>query len=446
MKVFRKIPFFVALVSFLSCSPAASEETPKDKLSFSQNELSVFETETIQIPVSYEVWDRGVYTKSEYDFASNPHGVVVFSSDKSVAEVIDGRMITGIKEGTCVLTLSAKDIDTSGQLVVYVKKAGTGAKFTQDITQQLSADMIALPIGLSHTTMQGLDVDKRGVFYMSWEEDLCMYVRAFNKDGSSIGKDMTLPSGGHGDGFSIEYNNDEVYFWTSGTLGEHLSNGGWSGGKAADDAVRLICRHKFVSGATQYAEDAEECFYLNSNGCRFVEVDTEHDVMACWTYESGKDYFYVYKLSDIRKGGKIKKTVTRTSHNNGAEVQAFNLNDVTPVAKFSWVRMGNVTGSTNSGAVQGICVYDDKIYVESGAKNDDATLISVLDFHGNILQKQIKVGVTIDKQRLKDFNLSSDGTFEPEGIHIRNGEMYMGFVGDYPTVGSKKHACIIKLK
>ena len=104
------------------------------------------------------------------------------------------------------------------------------------------------------------------------------------------------------------------------------------------------------------------------------------------------------------------------------------------------------TGETNSGAVQGLCVYEDKIYVTSGAKNDEATLMSVMDFSGNILQKLVKVGVSADKQQLIKLNLSSDGTFEPEGVHIRNGHMYLGFVGDYPTAGSRKHTCVIKLK
>ena len=53
-------------------------------------------------------------------------------------------------------------------------------------------------------------------------------------------------------------------------------------------------------------------------------------------------------------------------------------------------------------AVQGLCVYgyDDRIYVTSGAKNDEATLMSVMDFEGNILQKLVKVGVSVDKQQL----------------------------------------------
>ncbi len=422
------------------------EEEKQDCLSFSQSELTVFVNETLVVPILYEKWDRGVYTKTEYDFVSNPNDVMITSSDNSIAEIISGGKVKGVSEGTVQLTLSARNISVSGPLKTTVKKENSETRFFQDLAQPLTADMVALPLGLTGITMQGMDVDRRGVFYMSWEENSSMFVRAYNKDGVPMGKDMALPSGGHGDGFSIENDGEEVYFWTSGTLGEHLSNGGYSGGKATDNAVRLICRHKFTAGETQFAEDADECYYLNDNGCRFVEVDTEHDVMVCWTFENNKDYFYVYTLSEIKQAPTITKKITRSSHNKGAEVKVHNLSQIKPLAKFAWDRVGNVTGTTNSGAVQGLCVYDDKIYVESGGKNDDAALVSVLDFDGNILQKQVKLGVSMDKQKLISLNLSSDGSFEPEGLHIRNGVMYLGFVGDYPTPGAKKHACILKLK
>lgn len=322
---------------------------------------------------------------------------------------------------------------------------GLKATFSQDITQPLTADMIALPQGLQ-SGMQSFDVDKRGRFYMSTEDSNSMRVCALNMDGSRVGTDMVLPSGGHGDGFSIEYDADDIFFWTSGTMGEHTSNGGYSGGKANDPDVHLICRHMFKPGVTEYAEDAVECFYLNDNGARFVDVDTEHDIMVLWTYESSSDYIYVYKLSEIRNATKVTKKVTRSSHNQGKEVTAYDLNSVKYVARFSWKRKGVTTGETNSGAVQGLCVYNDRIYVTSGAKDDEATLMSVMDFNGNILQKLVKVGVSVDKQQLIKLNLSSDGTFEPEGVHIHRGQMYLGFVGDYPTAGSRKHTCVIKLK
>ena len=423
----------------------AAEETVKNKMSFLQNECVVFVGEEIAVPVSYQVFERGVYVKADYDFGANPDGVTLRSSDPDVASVSAGK-IKGLKEGTATLTIASDKIITSGQLAVTVKKDESATvSFDQDITQPLTADLIALPLG-RQDGMQSFDIDKRGQFYMSTESNNTMLVCALNKDGSTIGQEMVLPTGGHGDGFSIEYDADDVYFWTSGTMGERTSNGGYSGGKANDPDVHLICRHQFKPGATEYAEDALERFYLNDNGARFADVDTEHDVIALWTYENNSDYIYVYKLSEIRKASTVTKKVTRTSHNQGKEVTAYNLNSVKSVAKFAWKRKGVTTGDTNAGAVQGLCVYDDRIYVTSGAKNDEATLMSVMDFNGNILQKLVKVGVSVDKQQLIKLNLSSDGTFEPEGVHIRKGQMYLGFVGDYPTAGSRKHTCVIKLK
>ena len=438
----------MALICLLSSCTATpvQDDKAKDKMSFIQNECVLFVGEETDVPVSYQVFERGVYVNADYDFVTNPLGVTIASSNPDVASVAVGK-IRGQKEGTSVLTLSSDKIKASGQMSVTVKKNGgtQPSSFNQDITQPLTADMIALPLGLQ-SGMQSFDIDKRGRFYMSTEDATSMRVCALNMDGSKVGGDMVLPSGGHGDGFSIEYDADDVYFWTSGTMGEHTDNGGYSGGKANDSDVRLICRHKFKAGVTEYAEEALECFYLNDNGARFADVDTEHDVMALWTYENSSDYIYVYKLSEIRNAKTVTVKVTRASHNQGKSVTAYNLKTVTPVASFSWKRKGVTTGETNSGAVQGLCVYEDKIYVTSGAKNDEATLMSVMDFSGNILQKLVKVGVSADKQQLIKLNLSSDGTFEPEGVHIRKGQMYLGFVGDYPTAGSKKHTCVIKLK
>ena len=436
------------LLLLVSCGEKpAQEEVHLDKMSFSKTEMILEEGETALLPVDYQKWDRGVYMKSDYDFSADPCALTVTVSDPAVASVEAGT-IKALKKGTATITVTSSNVTVSGKLELTVKEYQTGTyTFSQDLGQSLTSDMIVLPLGLNNTTMQGLDIDRQGTFYMAWEEnDSEMRVRAFNKNGTSIGSDMVLPSGAHGDGFSIEYNSGDVYFWTCGNLGEH-ADGGYAGGKASTSSVRLICRHKFKAGATEYAEDAEACYYLNDNGCRMIDVDTEHNVMAFWTYEDSEDVLYVFKYSDVKNlTATVKKTVTRTSHNNGMTVEARDLRTLTPVSRFAWVRKGNVTGSTNSGAVQGLCIYDDKIYVESGAKDDEATLISVLDFNGNILQKLVALGVSKDKQQLISLGLSSDGTFEPEGIHIHEGVMYLGFVGDFPTSGSKKHCCILKLK
>ena len=225
----------------------ASAETVKDKMSFLQNECVVFVGEEVAIPVSYQVFERGVFIKADYDFGANPCAVTVSSSAPDVASVSAGR-IKGLKEGTSTLTLSSGQISTSGQLTVTVRKDETApGSFSQDITQPLTADMIALPLGLQ-SGMQSFDIDKRGQFYMSTEENGAMRVCALNKDGSKIGEDMVLPSGGHGDGFSIEYDADDIYFWTSGTMGERTENGGYSGGKANDPDKSFIHHCSGIDG------------------------------------------------------------------------------------------------------------------------------------------------------------------------------------------------------
>lgn len=440
------------LSSFLTsgCTPhpEVKNDDKPDKISFLQNELTLFVGEEMTVPLMYQKFDRGVYVNAEYDYSANPCGLSYVSGLPEVVSVSEKGVMKGLTEGTSVITLKSTTVAVLDQMTVKVEKAqggGQESSFNQNLTQPLTKDMIVVPHGLQGSTLQGFDIDKRGVYYMSWESNNAMVVRSMTSDGSAIGADMTLPSGGHGDGFSIEYNTDGgIYFWTSGTLADHDDNGGYSGGKANGSDIRLICRHKFAAGVTQYAEDAVECFYLNNNGCRIIDVDTEHDVMLCWTYEGG-DYLYVYKFSDIRKASKKTFKVTR-AHNQGASVEAYDLNTVTPIGRFAWQRKGVTTGSTNSGAVQGLCVYDDKIYVISGAKNDEAALMSVLDFKGNILQKLVKVGVSVNKQQLINLGVSADGTFEPEGVHIHNGQMYLGFVGDFPNTGTTKRSCIIRLK
>lgn len=438
--------FSVALlvaVSFISCSD--EEEIHVGKMSFSQGSLVLFCGESSQLSVTYKEFNGNFYETSDYDLVKNPMGVTLKSSDESVATVsADGVVTAGKKAGSATITLSCpKILPATIRIDVKEDESTKTYTFNQDLGQPLTKDMIVLPVGIVHATMQGLDIDRYGNFYIAWEETENMKVRKFTPDGEAVGADMVLPVSGHGDGFSIEQTGEECYFWTSGSLGE--PNGGYSGSNPNDSAVRLICRFKFEPGTTKYAEDAEECFYINDKGCRIVDIDTEHGRLACWGRDNS-EFVKIYDTADIRKGGKKTFSITR-SRKNASSVTAYNLNDVKELGTIRWNRnvvCGQTDGSMN--AVQGFCVYDDKVYVEAGFKNDEYATISVLDFNGNVLQTRTPVGVSRDKQALIKFDVSSNGTFEPEGIHIRKGEMYLGFVGDYSVANAKKHACIIKLK
>lgn len=437
------------LAAAISCNKGNGEEqVPDDKLAIEKTYITLNEGETSSVKLIYSKFDRGIFVSEDYDFETNPYNLRFISSDESVATVSPEGLIEAIGVGSSQITAKA-DIKVNGFVDVTVKaKEEIKYTFKADIANtKLTEENIVLPLGISHATMQSFDMDRSGNIYISWEEDNAMHVRKF-VGGKPVGDDMILPCSGHGDCFCIEQDKSECYFWTTGSLGE--PSGGFSGGKANDSAVRFTCRFKFEAGTVKYPEDAEECYYYSVNGCRICDIDLEHDMIAFWGGDSSTDFCRIYKFSDLKKASKITKKVTR-EHNKGTEVTAYNLNSLSPVGSFSFTRtivcgthLDN--GESKVNAVQGFTVYDGKIYFEAGYKNDAASTVTVLDFSGTILQERIPVGLSADKNQLKSLNLSSDGTFEPEGIHIRKGVMYFGFVGDYPTNGAKKHSCILKIE
>lgn len=313
--------------------------------------------------------------------------------------------------------------------------------FSQDIGQPLTADMVYEKASITRETMQGFDIDAAGNRYQTWEQSSVMCVKRFV---GGEAEQMTLPASAHGDGFSLEQ--DGNYFWTSGTLGK--LNGYYSGAKADDEGIRLICRFKFEANKTKYTENAEECFYINANGCRIVSLDEEHDAIGCWTYDGSAEHVLIFRLSDLRKASRDIYLVNREIGKN-TQVEAYDLNTITPIADVKWDRY-QVTGEAEGGsikAVQGFCIYDGRIYVMSGKKDEPYAVMSVLDYSGNFIMKMGKIGVSADKQKLIDLGLSENGNFEPEGVHIHKGVMYIGFVGDFPSQKpNKKHSCIIRLK
>lgn len=313
--------------------------------------------------------------------------------------------------------------------------------FSQDISQPLSADMVYEKGGITRWTIQGFDIDAAGNCYLTWEQSSVMCVKRFV---GGEAEQMTLPASAHGDGFSLEQNGN--YFWTSGTLGK--LNGYYSGAKADDDGIRLICRFRFEANRTKYTENAEECFYINANGCRIVSLDEEHDAIGCWTYDGSAEHVLIYRLSDLHKASRDIYKVDREIGKN-TQVEAYDLNTITPLADVKWNRR-EVCGDAADGsikAIQGFCIYDGCIYVMAGTKDEPWATLSVLDWSGNFIMKREKIGVSADRQKIIELGLSENTSLEPEGIHIHKGVMYIGFSGDFPSQKpNKKHSCIIRLK
>ena len=444
MKIFRLLPALILTVA------ACSDKGQKAEMqySFTLESTSI----TLRAGDSAKLGIRSVIdgiSFGSYDFTQDKLKLAFSSSDEEIATVDADGTVTAVANGKCEISVTSK-------LTWYVEKAyisvgispdiSSGAlvsdvhTFSQDLSQALDAENINMPTGILNSA-QGLDIDKDGNRFVSYESDGSVCIARVPAGGSKSDAIMTCRFGGHGDGFCVENTTDGVYVWTVGSMGE---DAGYSGGKANSSDVRLVCRYKYQAGKTVFPEDAIDRFYINDNGARCMSVDLEHGQFGIWTY-SGGDQLHFYNYEDVLNAPYRTLTVTRTER-KADSVKAHDLSKLTPLGKFSWDRKvycGVSNGSTN--AVQGFCIYDSKAYILSGYKNDAYSTISIADIGGSWLATRSPVGVSSDKQKLMDLDLSGDGTWEPEGVQIHFGRMYLVNVGDY-SVAPKKRVSIVELR
>lgn len=451
MKHIMKFTGFICLAAVClglaaSCNEKGGESEIKYSFSLNSSSLTLRAGDRAKLGVKSVI--DGI-TFGNYDFSQDKLKLSFSSSDPNVATVDGEGTVSAVANGRC-------EISVTSAVTWYMEKAivtvgispdiSSGImvsdlhSFSQDLGQGLSEDMVFLPTGLISAS-QGLDIDKDGNRYVSWESDGKVVI-ACVKAGQSRAEDlMTCLYGGHGDGFCVENTTDGVYVWTVGGMGEEA---GYLGGKAADSDIRLICRYKYQPGKTVYPEDAIDRFWINDNGARTMSVDLEHNQFGIWTY-SGGDLLKFYNYEDVLNAP-YKSVAVKRSDRKADSVMAHDLSKVQTIGSFSWDRKiycGVNNGSTS--AVQGFCIYDGKAYILSGYKNDAAATISVVDTKGNWSNTRTPLGASADKQKLIELGLSGNGTWEPEGIQIHWGRMYLSFVGDF-SVTPKKRACIIQLK
>lgn len=445
-KNFMALILFPCLLIAGSCSE--KEKTTETEYSFilSKQSISLKKGESVSIGV------KGVVnhaTTGDYDFSKDILSLHFESSDTDIATVDGTGLVTALASGKCEIKVTSYSTWEMQDVQVRVgvnPDISSGAivtdlhTFTQDIGQSLTGDMVFLPTGIVPTS-QGLDVDKDGNRFVSWETDGSVSIARIPAGKSVADPTMYCRYGGHGDGFCVENTEDGVYVWTVGSLGE---NAGYYGGKAATSETRLICRYKYEAGKTVYPEEAADLFYINVNGARMMSVDLEHNQFGIWTY-STTDVLKFFNYEEVLGAPYKSLSVTREDR-RAASVKAHDLSRLTPLGDFTWDRKiycGTDNGSVN--AVQGYCIYDSRAYILAGYKNDDASTISIADIDGNWTTTRQAVGVSANKQTLVNLNLSKDGTLEPEGVQIHFGKMYLVFMSDMATA-AKKGTSIICLK
>ena len=437
----KLIKYFFCAILLVLLSSCSKGELEVESLAFAKATVSVNVGRVFNLTLNA----RYGTSFKEYDFKANPASVVLSSSDESIAKVNQLGTVTAVSVGSAKITALSKD---GLKAVCTVRVSGDVADFTSGF----SVSKIYLksfifpddPNGTADNTrnaqLQNFDVDREGNVYALAVSDPVSYVKKITPDGKADSP-MKFYYFGHGTGFSIEDTGTDVYIWISsfGRLGSINGNSG----KYQEE--QTIARVKYEAGKEYKPEDIEEHYYIGNVFHVWSYVDYEHDLLAVYhagaSGVAGKDgTVRIYNLQQARQAQTRTvslQTITRGGESGGPlknletvapQVSVRDLTSLTPTYTF-YTSYQELSGDSQQ--MQGICLNKDKFYWVAGrgfgTEKQPLTQVSTLDMSGNVLRAAQDLTFEDNKQDLIDAGISKDGTFEVEGMHIRDGHVYFGY-------------------
>lgn len=279
--------------------------------------------------------------------------------------------------------------------------------------------------------MQCFDILDNGDVLACGIEDGALHFQRMGRDGV-YEKEMKLWFAGHGTNMSVEEDDGEVFIWTS-NYASHINEGG-------DYFLeKLVSRVPYRPGSELLPEDCTDNYYVGPQTNILVSTDTENDLL-CIIYGDNSVEGYDTKVC-IWSMSAAKKAPVRTV-NLGAvlrggdkgcpvpdretiypDVEAHDLTKIKPLYAF------RINGQELDGGdpMQGYCVYRDRFYWFAGDGRSRSAKVSVVGFDGNVEKMHIDLAFDNEKEDIVSLG-SASGYFEPEGLKIRKGLLYAGFL------------------
>ncbi|MBQ7623371.1 MAG: hypothetical protein IJS66_06510 [Bacteroidales bacterium] len=248
---------------------------------------------------------------------------------------------------------------------------------------------------------------------------------------------MHLRYYGHGDNIFVERCPDGDYLWVSnyGTLESGATN--------RYSESQVLSRVKFVPGALLLPADAHDNYLIPGMKKLIAAFDEDNGRVAIWSRDaSGQAWINVYDKKVLQalpqEDIQLSYSISYGSPvvTERPVVRGRNLLKTTPLHKFKL---------PFNGAPQGFDYHHDKVYFfrGSGAEAEDrqagtgrnrATAYYINT--GSKILVQVNIPWVDDVQLLNDEGLTDLGYFEPEGIKVKDGVIYLGFAskdaGDSP--------------
>lgn len=264
-----------------------------------------------------------------------------------------------------------------------------------------------------------------------------LYILRTRANANSQDDFMTLKYFGHGSNIAIEETNGDTYIWVSSCGSKNLSSLEYGDSRA-------VSRIKYEAGKVYEEGYAGETYFLN-NGIYNVHpaLDIKNDILAISATESGKRYFYFYRLSEAKKLPKQNFTfevvaggeeIGTTQESVTKNVVGYDLSKLTPLSSFSIPKGTNKQTDINSYSFQGFDVSGKYLFFYEGDGNgndpkngNSSAYITVYSLTGKILHGRTNVNAINNLSHLIDAGITKTGYMEAEGIKVVGDKLYIAF-------------------
>jgi|GEM_PF-3953397 len=343
-------------------------------------------------------------------FDGSSSDVSLSSRDEAVATVTSAGVVVPVSVGSTIIDAVFEGIQASVNVFV---SAPDGEAPLPDPKKTFSSNAVYLNVN-NNRGMQVFEMLDDGsiIISVSLGEAQEQYFERILRNGTILPA-MHMTRGDHGDSMSVEQGNGKTYIWFS------CFSSKWYEGP------QLLVRSEFIQGSSYEPESFSDLYYYGNKGQGFVSVDDKHDLLALLN----QNQVTVYRLSQAKEAP-LKEVKLARKVTNGTNIsfsrKAHDLTALRPIASFalsSEEYQGYFNGKLRP--MQGFCVYKDRIYFHLGVED---VAVTVLDLYGNYIMRHVKMAVNDDKESLIRYGvLDPQYNFEPEGIQIQNGHVYLGF-------------------
>lgn len=418
---------WIAVTALSLLLATCGEEEPKNSATilFSPSGVTIGVGETYRVGLKTAAGNG----RDDYDFQADALGVTLTSDDETIVTTAPGGIIRGVGVGRTFVTARARD-GSSARLSVTV---------SLDFGKPLVPEMIyAKGMTLYHNmAMQSFDISSEGDIFLAGVLEPAVHIQKCPRNGTP-GEAMTLYYAGHATNMSIEEEGGDTYIWIA-NFGTKYPNGQYFG-------EQIVSRIRFEPGRSYLPEECEDNYYVGAYKNLCVAVDTENDLLAILfadnSVSGGNTRINVYALSAAKSlpvGEATLLQLSRGGESGGPRdaetltprIRARDLTKLKPLHELH-VNSSRLNGDL---PMQGYCICKDRIYwyAGSGGRNDSGATppranVSELDMSGTVVRLWTPVGIAGDVALLDRYGLTDTGYFEAEGIKIRDGKCYLGFI------------------